>query len=173
MLLQLTKIVRLLIRFSHISSKKNIVYISNNYKGIIKWDIGLIARASVSTRGASCRHLTPLFSSERPELEPRASKKINNLREDQNDLPPPPALSGWTPSQPWSGGNTGKGIILQIFSVKIEPTIYNVCTCLKLWPSLPSLSLLFLYVQMCTPTMRMTWFWIPSSRSTWLTLAST
>jgi len=32
-------------------------------------------KGSVSARGASCRHLT-----ERPELEPRASKKINNSR---------------------------------------------------------------------------------------------
>ena len=38
---------------------------------------------SVSARGASCHHVTPLLSSERPELEPRASKKINNSREDR------------------------------------------------------------------------------------------
>ena len=36
--------------------------------------------------GASCHHLTPLLSSGRPELEPRASKKINNSREDREFL---------------------------------------------------------------------------------------
>jgi len=40
-------------------------------------------KVSVSARGASCRHLSPLFSSERPELEPRASKKNYNSREDR------------------------------------------------------------------------------------------
>ena len=41
---------------------------------------------SVSARGASCRHLTPLFSSGCPELEPRASKNMNNSREDREFL---------------------------------------------------------------------------------------
>jgi len=41
---------------------------------------------SVSARGASCHHVTPLLSSERPELEPRASKKNYNSREDREFL---------------------------------------------------------------------------------------
>ena len=49
-------------------------------------DTERMAWSSVSARGGSCRHLTPLFSSERPELEPRASKKKNNSREDRELL---------------------------------------------------------------------------------------
>ena len=37
-------------------------------------------------QGVSWRHLTPLFSSEHPELEPRGSKKIDNLSEDREFL---------------------------------------------------------------------------------------
>ena len=66
---------------------------------------------------------------------------------------PPPPLSGWTPSQPWSGGNTDKGfyIVLKnvLFQRDVDSTLWYFCGVVEMKQSHEEICFCFLAYRKC------------------------